>query len=90
MFEELAQAPSTSSVRTLVSQAVAELHLGRTEEAQAALDQAIKKEPNFAEAIANLLVLSVITGKDATDVTKYVSLDSSLRLLDFTNFCTAH
>lgn len=51
---------------------MAELHLGRTEEAQAALDQAMKKEPNFAEAIANLLVLSVITGKDATDVTKYV------------------
>lgn len=59
-------------MRTLVSQAVAELHLGRTEEAQAALEQAMKKEPNFAEAIANLLVLSVITGKDATDVTKYV------------------
>jgi len=73
VFEELAQAPSTSSVRTLVSQAVAELHLGRTEEAQAALEQAMKKEPNFAEAIANLLVLSVITGKDATDVTKCVS-----------------
>ncbi|KAB5577667.1 coatomer epsilon subunit [Coniochaeta sp. 2T2.1] len=72
VFEELAQAPSTSSVRTLVSQAVAELHLGRTEEAQAALEQAMKKEPNFAEAIANLLVLSVITGKDATEVTKYV------------------
>lgn len=59
-------------MRTLVSQAVAELHLGRTEEAQAALDQAMQKEPQFAEAIANLLVLSVITGKDATDVTKYV------------------
>ena len=72
VFEELAQAPSTSSVRTLVSQAVAELHLGRTEEAQAALEQAMKKEPSFAEAIANLLVLSVITGKDATDVTKSV------------------
>ena len=70
VFEELAQAPSTSSVRTLVSQAVAELHLGRTEEAQAALDQAMQKEPNFAEAVANLLVLSVITGKDVTDVTK--------------------
>ncbi|KAH8911001.1 hypothetical protein BR93DRAFT_304208 [Coniochaeta sp. PMI_546] len=82
VFEELAQAPSTSSVRTLVSQAVAELHLGRTEEAQAALDQAIKKEPNFAEAIANLLVLSVITGKDATDVTNTLkSVDAQHPLL---------
>lgn len=51
---------------------MAELHLGRTEEAEAALDQAMKKDPKFSEAIANLLVLSVITGKDATDVTKYV------------------
>ncbi|KAJ9141640.1 Coatomer subunit epsilon [Pleurostoma richardsiae] len=69
VFEELAQAPSTSSVRTLVSQAVAELHLGRTEEAQAALDQAVKKEPGYAEAIANLLVLSVISGKDPKEFT---------------------
>ncbi|KAK4148612.1 coatomer epsilon subunit-domain-containing protein [Chaetomidium leptoderma] len=69
VFEELAQAPATSSVRTLVSQAVAELHLGRTEEAQAALDQALKKEPEHAEAIANLLVLSVITGKSSEELT---------------------
>ncbi|KAK3301240.1 coatomer epsilon subunit-domain-containing protein [Chaetomium fimeti] len=69
VFEELAQAPATSSVRTLVSQAVAELHLGRAEEAQAALDQALKKEPDHAEAIANLLVLTVITGKSAEELT---------------------
>ncbi|KAL2115818.1 hypothetical protein VTJ04DRAFT_10073 [Mycothermus thermophilus] len=69
VFEELAQAPATSSVRSLVSQAVAELHLGRTEEAQAALDQALKKEPAYAEAIANLLVLSVITGKNVDELT---------------------
>jgi len=70
VFEELAQAPSTSSVRSLVSQAVAELHLGRTEEAQAALDQALKKEPNCTEAIANLLVLTVLTGKDPAELTR--------------------
>ncbi|KAK2012781.1 coatomer epsilon subunit [Colletotrichum eremochloae] len=64
VFEELAQAPATSSVVTLVSQAVAELHLGRTEEAQAALDQALAKDANYAQAIANLLVLTVISGKD--------------------------
>ncbi|KAF9882390.1 coatomer epsilon subunit [Colletotrichum karsti] len=64
VFEELAQAPATSSIATLVSQAVAELHLGRTEEAQAALDQALSKNSNYAEAIANLLVLTVISGKD--------------------------
>ncbi|KAK0728496.1 coatomer epsilon subunit-domain-containing protein [Lasiosphaeria miniovina] len=69
VFEELAQAPATSSVRSLVSQAVAELHLGRTEEAQVALEQALKKEPAFADAIADLLVLSVITGKDTKELT---------------------
>lgn len=67
VYEELAQAPATSSVYSLVSQAVAELHLGRTEEAQAALDQALKKDPKFAEAIANQLVLTVILGKDAKE-----------------------
>lgn len=73
MFEELAQAPATSSIATLVSQAVAELHLGRAEEAQSALDQAVSKNPNYAEAIANLLVLTVISGKDPKEFTEYVS-----------------
>ncbi|KZL82852.1 coatomer epsilon subunit, partial [Colletotrichum incanum] len=70
VFEELAQAPATSSIATLVSQAVAELHLGRTEEAQAALDQAISKDANYAQAIANLLVLTVISGKDPKEFTE--------------------
>lgn len=72
VYEELAQAPSTSSIRTLVSQAVCELHLGRLEEAQAALDQAIQKDPEFSEAIANLLVLNVIAGNDSTELLTYV------------------
>ncbi|KAL9946647.1 hypothetical protein D7B24_007741 [Verticillium nonalfalfae] len=69
VFEELAQAPATSSTISLVSQAVAELHLGRTEEAQAALDQALEKDGSNAEAIANLLVLTVIAGQDPTELT---------------------
>ncbi|KAF5980729.1 hypothetical protein FBULB1_5082 [Fusarium bulbicola] len=67
VFEELAQAPSTSSVRSLVSQAVCELHLGRTEEAQAALEQALEKDANNADAIANLLVLNVISGNQSDE-----------------------
>ncbi|KAI0108233.1 coatomer epsilon subunit-domain-containing protein [Daldinia grandis] len=70
VFEELAQAPSTSSIVSLVSQAVCELHLGRVEEAQSALEQAVQKQPKYAEAIANLLVLSIITGKDAAAVSE--------------------
>ncbi|KAI1372903.1 coatomer epsilon subunit-domain-containing protein [Hypoxylon crocopeplum] len=69
VFEELAQAPSTSSIVSLVSQAVCELHLGRVEEAQSALEQAIQKQPEYAEAIANLLALTVIIGKDPTELT---------------------
>lgn len=56
-------------MQTLVAQAVAELHLGRTEEAQSALDQALKKEPGNTEAIANALVLQVIIGKDTEELT---------------------
>ncbi|KAH8670946.1 coatomer epsilon subunit-domain-containing protein [Xylariales sp. PMI_506] len=69
VFEELAQAPSTSSTTSLVSQAVCELHLGRVEEAQSALEQAVQKEPTFAEAIANLLVLYIVTGKSPEELT---------------------
>ncbi|KAI1176558.1 coatomer epsilon subunit-domain-containing protein [Nemania sp. FL0916] len=69
VFEELAQAPATSSILTLVSQAVCELHLGRVEEAQSALEQALQKQPDYADAIANLLVLTVITGKDPSELT---------------------
>lgn len=65
VFEELAQAPSTSSVSSLVSQAIAEIHLGRIEEAQAALEQAISKDPTSSAAIANQFVLQVVSGNEA-------------------------
>jgi coatomer protein complex subunit epsilon len=73
VFEELAQAPSTSSTQSLVSQAVAEIHLGRLEEAEAALQQALVKEPQNADIIANMIVLNVIAGKDADELTRYAS-----------------
>lgn len=69
VYEEIAQAPSTTSIRSLVSQAVCELHLGRLEEAQAALEQVLKKEPDYVEAIANMLVLKAISGNDDAELT---------------------
>ena len=45
VFEEMAQGASTSAAKSLVGQAVAELHLGRLPEAEAALDQAVQKDP---------------------------------------------
>ncbi|KAF2462223.1 putative coatomer subunit epsilon [Lineolata rhizophorae] len=68
VFEELAQAPATSSVRTLVSQALAELHLGRAEEAEAALKQAAEADSKDADVIANTIVLNTIQGKDSTEL----------------------
>ncbi|KZF19642.1 hypothetical protein L228DRAFT_241400 [Xylona heveae TC161] len=67
IFEELAQAPSSSAVKSLVGQAVAELHLGRLPEAEAALQQAIEREPDNAEVIANTVVLSAILGKSVEE-----------------------
>ncbi|KAI9778181.1 MAG: hypothetical protein M1835_004988 [Candelina submexicana] len=68
VFEELAQAPSTTSTKSLVGQAVAELHLGRLPEAEAALQQAMEKNPKDAEVIANTIVLNVISGKDVGEL----------------------
>lgn len=45
VFEEMAQGASTSAPKSLVGQAVAELHLGRLPEAEAALEQAVEKDP---------------------------------------------
>ncbi|KAG5978313.1 hypothetical protein E4U55_006253 [Claviceps digitariae] len=64
VYEELAQAPATASIRSLVSQAVCELHLGRLEEAQTALEQALNKDSQNVDAIANMLVLQVVSGRD--------------------------
>ncbi|KAI0151344.1 coatomer epsilon subunit [Pestalotiopsis sp. NC0098] len=64
VFEELAQTPASSSITSLISQAVTEIHLQRYEEAQAALDQALQKEPQNADALANLVVLKTVTGQD--------------------------
>lgn len=68
VFEEMAQAPSSSATKSLVAQAVAELHLGRLPEAEAALEQAVQRDPNDAEAIANSIVLNVIGGKDVGEL----------------------
>jgi len=72
VFEEMAQTQSTSAVKSLIGQAVAELHLGRLPEAEAALKQAVEKDPKNTEAIANSIVLNVLSGKDTSELTKYV------------------
>jgi coatomer subunit epsilon len=61
----------------VIGQAVAELHLGRFPEAEAALSAALQKYPNYAELLANAIVLSVLSGKDASELMSYVSLPLS-------------
>ncbi|MCJ1432736.1 hypothetical protein MMC27_002093 [Xylographa pallens] len=53
-----------------VCQAVAEIHLGRLPEAEAALQQAIKRNSDDVEAISNSIVLNVLSGKDTTELTE--------------------
>ena len=64
----MAQTPSSSATRSLVGQAVAELHLGRLPEAEAALQQALQRDEKDVEAIANSIVLNVISGKDTGEL----------------------
>lgn len=63
VFEELASTPGNTSPTAIVGQAVAEIQLGRTEEAEAALQQALAAENVDVEAIANSIVLASILGK---------------------------
>ncbi|POS83281.1 hypothetical protein EPUL_005290, partial [Erysiphe pulchra] len=68
VFEELAQSPSTSSSQSLVSQAISEIHLGRLDEAEAALQQVLTKDKDNILAIVNSIVLNTISGKDVNQI----------------------
>ncbi|KAK0317416.1 hypothetical protein LTR82_011454 [Friedmanniomyces endolithicus] len=64
VFEELAQSPASASAVSLVAQAVTELHLGRVEEAETALNAALEMEPENTTALANKMVLDAVIGRD--------------------------
>lgn len=68
VYEELATTPGNTSPTALVGQAVSEMHLGRWEEAQAALNQAVGMEGASVESVANSLVLASIMGKKGDTV----------------------
>lgn len=67
VFEELAQGPSSRSERSLVQQGVSELLMGRVEEAEVALQEALKMEGQQGEAVANMAVLETIKGGDGKE-----------------------
>ena len=58
--------------RKLIGQAISEMHLGRLEEAEAALQQAREKDAKSADVMANAIVLSAIQGKDIAESVTYV------------------
>ncbi|KAJ6180980.1 hypothetical protein N7519_011441 [Penicillium mononematosum] len=68
VYEELASAPSTSAPLAIVGQAIAEIHLGRLPEAEAALTAALEKYPTDVELIANSIVLNVLAGKQTEEL----------------------
>ena len=61
----MAQAGSSS--HGLLSQAIAEIHLGRFEEAESALQQALTQFPDNADVLANCAVLAGLSGKDNSE-----------------------
>lgn len=67
VYEELAATQSATSSTSLVGQAVAELHLGRLPEAEAALQQALQTENIDPQAVANTIVLAALMGKGASE-----------------------
>ena len=69
VYEELATAPSTSSPHNVLGQSIAELHLGRLPESEAALAQALQISPDDPDLIANAIVLNTILGKDEETAT---------------------
>ena len=85
VFEELASAPGNTSPTAIVNQAVTELHLGRVEEAEVALNQALESENVDVETIANALVLQFVIGKGhserATELKQMLSQQSKAHSL---------
>lgn len=81
IYEELAQS-STSSAKSLLGQAIAEIHLNRLPEAEATLQQALDKEPQNVDILANAIVCVTSLGKDIVPYMKYL-LSKTL-----TNFST--
>ncbi|KAL4795424.1 coatomer epsilon subunit-domain-containing protein [Aspergillus venezuelensis] len=70
VYEELASSDNTSAPLSIVGQAVAEIHLGRLPEAEAAISAALQRYPDDASLIANSIVLNVLAGKPSEDLEK--------------------
>ncbi|KAJ1822429.1 hypothetical protein LPJ56_000786 [Coemansia sp. RSA 2599] len=73
IFEELAQASSVTTVCLLNSLAVVKMHLGQLPEAEAFLEEALAKESNNPDTLANLVVCANLAAKPLETKNRYLS-----------------
>ncbi|KAI8318618.1 coatomer subunit epsilon-like protein [Martensiomyces pterosporus] len=73
IFEELAQAASVSTVRLLNALAVTKMHLAQYPEAEGLLQEALEKDANDSDTLANLIVCANLTGKGLDVKSRYLS-----------------
>lgn len=72
IFQELAD-KHTSTVMLLNSQAACYLRMGKLEEAESTLKEALEKDANDADTLVNMVVLSQLSGKSTEVVNRFVS-----------------
>ncbi|KAJ2721052.1 hypothetical protein GGI07_004242 [Coemansia sp. Benny D115] len=73
IFEGLAQASAVSTVQLLNSAAVAKMHLNQIPEAEALLQEALEKDSNNPDALANLIVCANLSAKPLETKARYIS-----------------
>lgn len=67
IFDELASG-GAATVKSLVGQAVAELLLGRVQEAEQSLARAAEQDPEDPDILCNSIVAATLAGKDVVDL----------------------
>ncbi|KAJ2359454.1 hypothetical protein GGF43_000073 [Coemansia sp. RSA 2618] len=72
IFEELAQASSVSTVPLLNALAVCKMHLGQYPEALSLLQEALEKNSNDPDTLANLIVCANHTSQSLETKTRYL------------------
>jgi coatomer subunit epsilon len=73
IYEELATS-STATAKSLLGQGVSEIQLGRLPEAESTLKQALEKDPQNPDILANAVVCATLSGKDYSVYLKYDTL----------------
>lgn len=73
IFEELSHQTFGNTVKLLNCRAAAHLHLGQSQEAEELLLEALNKDGDDAETLANLIVCSVLSNKPSDIKDRYIS-----------------